>query len=160
MDFIDLQVVPIETELPQALDIMRTVGQSGIVAVEKGTHWLFSAGWVVVGIVRGRKTLGDVETRCRVEIVKPPPSVQTTIPQDVEDFLDSVSHNYMLFSPGPVLKTTKVVTRQESLARVLSLAPSNCYCTNPNRPSDPQGYNPPLPAGNTCTFDGSPIVCA
>ena len=66
----------------------------------------------------------------------------------------------MLFTPGPVFDTTKIVTRHEGLSQALSLAPSNCYCTNPNRVDDPHGYNPPLPPGNKCKLDGSPILCA
>jgi hypothetical protein len=160
MDVIDLPVVSIKTQLTDALGVMKTNGRSGLVAVENDVHWLFTAGWVVIGIARGKKNLADVDKRWRAQIVTPPTSVNTASYQHVEDFLDGVSENYMLFTPGPVFETAKIVTRHEGLSQALSLAPSICYCTNPNRPDDPHGYSPPLPPGNRCKFDGSPIVCA
>jgi hypothetical protein len=157
MDVIDLPVVSINTQLTDALGVMRTNGRSGVVAVENRTHWLFTAGWVVIGIARGKKNLADVDKRWRAQIVEPKESVQTANHQEIEDFLDGVSENYMLFMPGPVLETTQIVTRHEGLSQALSLAPSICYCTNPNHP---HGYDPPLPPGNRCNLDGSLIVCA
>lgn len=157
MDIIDLPVVSIETKLTDAFDILRDNKVSGIVATEKRANWLIKAGWIVVGIARHRKTLADIGARYRVEILQPRSSVDVMRHAEVHDLLDSTSSHYMIFSPGLVRETTKIVTRHEGFAQALSLAPSNCYCTNPDL--DPHGYFPPLPADHKCIYDGSPIVC-
>jgi len=160
MNVIDLPIVPIETKLTEALDIMRKNQRSGIIAIDERAHWLFRAGWVVIGIARNKTMLRDIEERCRAEIVEPPSSINVMENVEVQEFLDSASQHYMLFKPGPLFQMTQIVARHADFAKALSLAPTNCYCTNPNRPNDPHGYNPPLPAGNKCKYDGSPIICS
>jgi CBS domain-containing protein len=160
MDVIDLPVVPLETKLTEALDIMKKNHRSGIIAIDDSAHWLFKAGWVVIGIARKKELLRDIEKRCRAEVVEPPSSIEVMGNVEAQDLLDSASQHYMLYRPGPLFKMTRIVTRHEYFAQALSLAPTNCYCTNPDRPNDPHGYNRPLPTGNRCTYDGSPIVCA
>jgi hypothetical protein len=163
MDIVDLPFVPIEADLGDALSLMRKSKRSGIISVEEKTPWLFKAGWIVIEITRGKKRLTDIERRWRIEIPEPPRPVEKMGHHEVESFLDNVSRHYMSFSrewssPKPPINV-KIVTRHERLARELSLAPSNCYCTNPNLQDDPHPYTPPLPPGNKCKFDGSLIVC-
>ena len=169
MDVIELPILSVDASLQEALVAMKAAGRSAVVAVERNWYWLFKAGWIVAGIARGEKVLAEVEKRRRVHEASGVEIAQHAIDLidpgqswiAIEGFLDSVGRSYLLGRPmAPPGNTVTIITRHEGLAAEVGSGPTDCYCTNPAREDDPHGFDPPLPSGNKCPYDGSDIFCA
>ena len=133
MDTIELPILPINARLRDAFDAMKTADRSAVVSPDEHRLWLFKAGWVVAGISRGEKTLGDLEKRCWVEQVTPKAATQMGIDlaqphmtmTAVEDFLDKVNRRYLTAVPAPSTKRgmATIITRHEGLKSAIGSGP-------------------------------------
>ena len=169
MDIVDLPVVPIETSLREALDIMKRANRSAVIGHDDDDAWLFRAAWVVWGIAGRKKRLADLELKQRVHTALPSDESARAVDFDnphrsrdaVEKLLDSVVRPYLMRADIPFGGMTRIITRHESLGYDFGSGPADCYCTNPNRSDDPHSYDQSrMPKDGKCTYDGSRIVCS
>lgn len=165
---VDLPTVSIDASLEEALAGMKRAGRSGVVARDGDSYWLYKAGWVVVGIGEGKRTLADIGHCFRVFKTTATDLASKSGLISIHNIQGTIALTYPFtdrrlftlahpFSPADQI--IGIVTRDTLLAAELSSGPTGYYCTNPNRPDDPHPYlPPPLPSDRKCTRDGSPIV--
>src|SRR4051794_19010650 len=157
---VDLPVVSIDTPLEDVVGLMKEVGRSGVLVLDRA-YWLYKAGWIVVAKAQGARTLAEVGHCFRVFL---------TTASDVASESGVMNYDHILvdsrvpkrfadkrlftlgddFAKAPPIP--RVRPRDILFPRKLSWGPPGYYSTTPLRPNDPHPYPPPpLPADRKCT---------
>ena len=172
MEVLQLQILSADETLPHALRLLKR-GRQGGLAVRQGSDlWLVTAGVIVQSMAKGLGTLGEVEPRTRIHRSEGADASRPRVEFGVTDggergeanrppSRSAGRHAYVTAgSVGAARTSIRVETPHLEFARVLRLAPEDCYCTNPAQKEHPHSYSKPLPADGKCLYDDFPIVCS
>lgn len=161
MDIISLPLLSWDTVLRYAYDVMKLHQKSAVVRQDDRGFELIEASDVVFGLADNVARLADIPAASQVYKITSNDAGQWGLNINhafatrelYEKFLDSLGMSYGLLKAEQDMAL--VVTRSESLARNINMAPKTCYCTGRRRHQFP----PPARSTNDTCDCGATIKC-